>query len=393
MEKIALLVAHMSKGGMQKCMSNFSLALSDKVEHEILYFGTEEPGFPFAGKEINLDIAGKKDVGSVVRIFNFFKRIRRLRRYLKEQDVNVVVSFGEVANIVNVLVAKRRTVLAVQVDIMRSLEEGWYNRIYKLLVFLLYRRADTIVAISKSIAQDLVKVLRLPREKVVSLCNVYDFNAVLEQSIVPIPLELKNIFDSPVVINIANLNAQKGQKYLINAFQRAQSRISDLQLVIIGRGELEQELRQQVHDLNLDFSVHFLGFQANPYKYLGRSDVFVLSSLYEGIPTIVIESLLLGIPVISTDCKTGPREILGDSVYGILLPDINERNAHQVEQSMADSIISLHNDPEKHEHFVAKGKERARDFSPEIVLDKWLDILEILPDEKDISQNVSGAMK
>jgi len=384
MNKIAFLVAHMSKGGMQKCMSNFSMVLPSNIEHEILYFGTENPEFPFHGKEVDLDISGKKTVNHLSRLFNFFKRIRKLQQHIRSNKIETVVSFGEVANIINVLVPKKRTILAVQVDIQRSLASGWYNKIYKLLVYFLYRRADKVVAISQNIARDLVDFYKIPESNVVCLCNVYDFPGVVIASQEEIPSELLPVFDHPVIINIANLNRQKGQQHLINSFKIARESVDDLQLVIIGRGNLEDDLKLQVQDLGLSSSVHFLGFQANPYKYLQKAKLFVLTSLFEGIPTIVIESLLLGVPVISTDCKTGPREILEDSEYGVLLADIDENDAVEVEHSVAESIVELLEDKGKYEHFSQKARQRAKTYAPETVLAEWLRIIECNSDSNRV---------
>jgi len=377
MARVALLVAHMSKGGMQKCMSNFSLAMSGKVDHDILYFGTENPGFPFAGRQVDLNIEGSKTSSNRKRLLNFFKRCKKLRKHIQENHIDTVISYGEVANIVNVLVPKKRTILAVQVDLQRSFAPGWYGKMYRFLVTLLYRRADVVVAISESIARDLMETFHVPEHKVVSLCNIYDFEKVLEDSKVALTPDTEVLFKDPVVINIANLNQQKGQKHLINAFSRAKRAVPNLQLVIIGRGAQEQPLKKHVIDMGLESSVHFFGFQANPYKYLSRAKVFALTSLYEGIPTIVIEALLLGIPVISTDCKTGPREILEDSEYGILVPDITDNNAAEVEDIVGKHIISLVSEHQKHDHYAEMAKQRAKFYAPEKRLEEWLKIMDI----------------
>ena len=113
-----------------------------------------------------------------------------------------------------------------------------------------------------------------------------------------------------MVINIGRLTYQKAQVHLIRAFKRVVNEIPSSKLVILGQGELKKELDNEIINCNLQNNVFMLGFQENPYIYLKKSSVFVLSSLYEGMSNALLEAMYCVLPIIATDCKTGTKKIL-----------------------------------------------------------------------------------
>jgi glycosyltransferase involved in cell wall biosynthesis len=126
--------------------------------------------------------------------------------------------------------------------------------------------------------------------------------------------------DHPVVIGIGRLVAQKNFRLLIDAFALVKRDHPTARLVILGEGEERGMLEAQIRRLGLQQSVSLPGFVDNPYACLARARVFVLSSDFEGLPTVLIESLAVGTPVVSTDCASGPREVLQDGALGELVP-------------------------------------------------------------------------
>lgn len=140
------------------------------------------------------------------------------------------------------------------------------------------------------------------------------------------------------VVAIGRLSLQKDFLTLIKAFRIVRNEL-DMKLVIFGDGELRTELENEVNHLDLVADVYMPGFVANPYKFLAESDVFVLSSRYEGLPNVLIEAVYLGVPCVSTVCKSGPKEILLNGEGGWLVPVGNEF-------AMANSILSIFDNPE-----------------------------------------------
>jgi glycosyltransferase involved in cell wall biosynthesis len=260
----------------------------------------------------------------------------------------------------------------VRVSIEEGLADaGWVRHVYLRLVKLLYRRADLVVPVSHALAEQLQRLYGVPAEKMRVIYNLYDLDRIRDMAREPLPSEMAAVYEKPVVVNVGSLVAQKGQEHLLRAFAIARRSEPNLQLVIVGRGEIETSLRALAAAQGVEQCVHFTGFDANPYRYLGPARMFVLSSRFEGFPNVLAEAMACGLPVIATDCKTGPREILGDSQHGILLPDVVAGDASAVEQQMAAAMLRLL-EPACAAHFAAAALARSADFSQERLIGEWV---------------------
>ena len=168
--------------------------------------------------------------------------------------------------------------------------------------------------------------------------------------------------DVPIVVGVGRLVKQKDFCTLIRAFAIAREE-RELKLVILGEGPLRKELEKLIRDLNVKNDVWMPGFVSNPYAYMKRSDVFALSSRWEGLGVVVIEAIALGVQVVSTDCHSGPAEILDNGRYGKLVP---VADVH----AFANALLhTLSNSVEKTMLY-----ERAKDFSPEKIVPQYLGI-------------------
>jgi glycosyltransferase involved in cell wall biosynthesis len=147
-----------------------------------------------------------------------------------------------------------------------------------------------------------------------------------------------------------------------------------LQLALVGVGPRREEFEALAASLGVRDRVHFLGFQSNPHRLVSRSCMFVLSSRYEGFPNAMLEAMICGVPVIATDCRTGPREILGDSRHGLLVPNIATSEPRVVERALSDAIVEMRR-PERHSEFARRARERSRDFDERLLRDRWSEIL------------------
>ena len=143
----------------------------------------------------------------------------------------------------------------------------------------------------------------------------------------------------PILIAVGRLVEQKGFKYLLHSMQILLQRRS-VRLLILGDGPLESLLETQTHELGIEESVQFLGFQSNPFKYMARSDVFVLSSLWEGLPSVLLEAMALELPVVATRAPYGPEEVIRDGFNGCLVPVAQP-------EAMADCIDALMQDADR----------------------------------------------
>ncbi|MFH1584678.1 MAG: glycosyltransferase [Patescibacteria group bacterium] len=385
MKKLLILMPALSRGGGERVISELSRGFSEYIDIVIAVFERKR-SYSYAGRII--DLQGPLSSRFFDRAFLFFRRLARLRGLLAQEKPDVVMSLGASANLMSIFAAKNPI---VRVDMFISAgRKGFFGLVFRLLAKLLFRRAGLVVAVSRAIAQDLEKHYRVPRTKLQTIYNPVDMTAAREKAEEGIPEEYREAFSHPVVITMGRLTKQKGQWHLIRAFSAVKSHIPDAELVILGEGELQEKLEHLAKDLGLGGSAHFLGWQENPFAYLARARLFVLSSLWEGLPDVLLEAMACGLPIVSTDCRSGPREILApvteplfqtknveQGKYGILLPVCDGRwREHSEsltveEHIMADAIVGLLRDEAALAEFKEKSARRAADFDITTIVPQW----------------------
>ena len=230
---------------------------------------------------------------------------------------SVMISFQ--SNVVAIVLAK---LLRVKVIVRLSnhysnveFEKSKLRKISEYLKKILYKRADVVIANSQELADDYSRVLDCP---VQVIYNPIDIDGAKHKAKKPIFDEIFINKNKPVIIGIGRLSVQKNFGFLIRSFAKSIQKV-DAYLVIIGEGSEKQKLEKLIKSLNLEENVILTGRKDNVFPYLKRSDIFVLSSLYEGMPNALIEAVALKIPSISSNIKTGPKEILLEGKGGVLV--------------------------------------------------------------------------
>jgi glycosyltransferase involved in cell wall biosynthesis len=181
-----------------------------------------------------------------------------------------------------------------------------------------YRFADVVAAVSGGVAEDLQALIRLPPGKIQVLYNPVVDPGLAERAAAPVDHPwFAPDRDIPVLLGVGRLHPQKDFPTLLRALAEVRSR-RPVRLLILGKGEARAGLEALAAELGVSEDVALPGFLPNPYAFLARCDAFVLSSRWEGLPTVVIEALACGAPVVATDCPSGPREILEDGRLGRL---------------------------------------------------------------------------
>ena len=194
-----------------------------------------------------------------------------------------------------------------------------HERTFPNLAARLYPAADGIVAVSHGVADDLARTLRLPRSRITTIYNPI-FRSEIAIEALARPAHAWLAPDAPpVLLGIGKLKPQKDFACLIRAFARVRA-TRPVRLILLGDGPQREALLALARTLGVADAVALPGFVANPFAYLGRAAAFVLSSAWEGLANVVIEALACGCPVVSTDCPSGPAEILDGGKYGRLVP-------------------------------------------------------------------------
>jgi glycosyltransferase involved in cell wall biosynthesis len=253
---------------------------------------------------------------------NFFKIFKELLIAVKEVDI--VVGALELKGHLFATLAARLCNKSVIGWVHKHL--GYYLQsasflkriIYKNITKILYKNMDKIVTVSNDAKVAIQSLFPQFANKVSYIYNPVDFSKIRELANENLPEWFKSIESKPILLSVGRLEYQKGFDLLLKAFAKVKKEGLEGTLVILGEGSMRKYLEDMVSDLNLKDDVILPGF-VNPYPIMANSDVFILSSRYEGLPTVLIEALGLDLPIISTDCPAGPREILEDGRYGILI--------------------------------------------------------------------------
>jgi glycosyltransferase involved in cell wall biosynthesis len=232
------------------------------------------------------------------------------------------------------------------------------SKLTYLSIPLLYRFADAIVAVSEGLGKSLHKIALIPENKITVIHNPA-YSPILESQLkLEVDHEWFHNSEIPLLITVGRLTEAKNHKLLLDAMSLlVQSQPA--RLIIIGEGHLRQDLTDQIERLNLTEYVRLVGFKLNPVSWIHRSDLFVLSSDYEGFGIVLVEALAAGTTVVSTDCDYGPAEILKDS-FGYLVPvgdasAISEKVKYALNHRIKSEIL----------------RDRAKDFSVENIMSKY----------------------
>lgn len=364
--RIALFSPSMGGGGAEKMFRRLAVA--------------------FAGQGIRVDLVlatgGGPNTDGLppsIRIIDLHQSrvlasVGPLARYLAAVNPDVLISTLTYANIVAVwaramTVQKPQLILreANTLTVASAESSSIKSRLLPALARTFYPRADAIVAVSKGVAEDLVDRVGVSPALVRVIHNPTFDTEIL--TLMHEPVDHPWFYDGgpPVVLSVGRLNTQKRFDSLIRAVAIAR-RSRSIRVIILGEGEERPNLKALIGELGLDESVLLLGFQTNPYAFMARASLYVMSSAFEGFPNVLVEAMACGLPIVSTDCPSGPREILGmDGVgagaFGTLVP-VDDANA------LAQGILAeLERSRDR-----SLSQRRARRFSSERAAAKYVDL-------------------
>ena len=346
-KKIAILLASLSDGGVGKMRIRLANEFVRRGYRVDLVLGKQEGQY----MEM-LDPAVRVMVlGTSHALFG----VPRLAWYFRKERPDVVLS-QRIR--VNVLALRARSLssadipifVTINTTISKQLEIFQSRKGLKQLRLLKrhYPLNDGIIAVSRGAAEDAADLLGLPPERIQVIYNPTMSGHIFVRANEPVEHPWLRPDAAPVIMGIGRFEHQKDFPTLLRAFARVRTQM-DCRLVILGKGHLRDELLALAAELGIEDQLYLPGFVENPYAWLSKASLFVLSSRFEGFGNALSEALGLGVPVVATDCPSGPREILGDGRYGPLVPvgDV---------EALAQAMLKTLREPPAGEFLRARGQ-------------------------------------
>ncbi|OYD90245.1 glycosyl transferase [Nostoc sp. 'Peltigera membranacea cyanobiont' 210A] len=361
-KRLAIFVPTLQGGGAERAMLNLARAFSAQgIQVDLVMLRVEGPYLSQLPPEVRIvDLGGKR----------LWQSLPALACYLQREQPPVMLSTLDDTNIAALWIRQlvsRKTRLVVNVQNTVS-EDAKISpelkiKLMPLLVRWFFPWADAVVPVSQGVADDLVQ-LGVAKDLIHVIPNPVVSAEMFQKDQKQIDHPWFAPGQPPVLLGVGRLNKQKDFPTLIRAFAQVRQQ-RPARLVILGEGEERKTLEALIQELGLNDDVYLPGFVNNPYAYMAKSTVFVLSSVFEGLPSVLIEAMATGTPVVATDCKCGPIEILDNGKYGELV-DVGDV------MGLASAIITTLNAPLDSEVL----RERAKEFSLERSLAQYSRVLQ-----------------
>jgi glycosyltransferase involved in cell wall biosynthesis len=296
------------------------------------------------------------------------KTALKLATLAEQQKINVILATQLWSSLVAVLARKylpsqTRVIVSVDSHPSTRLPGREYAELFMYLIRKHFNEADWVVAVSHGVAQDLVENFGVQADRIKVIH--YPINLAQVQELSQEPVEhLWFTGHVPVVLFVGRLDPVKGLGHLLRALARVRQ-IMQVRCVLVGDGGQRPQLEALAQELGIAEDVWFAGKQSNPFRYMKRATVFVLPSLSEGLPNVLIEAMACGCPVIASDVASGgSREVLGGGEYGVLVPAGDEN-------AMADALLKLLCEDSLQQAFRQKGPQRAQDFDTKSIIPQY----------------------
>lgn len=373
-KRIMLIVPMLDQGGLERVCALTAQLLKTAYDVHLVVFNTEGMIYDVSGVHL-IDLQLGAVPGKAGKLLNVFKRVKRVRQLKKELDIQISYSFGQTANLVNVL-SKQRDVTWAGIRGYGALDD-------KKEMSFVCKRADRMVSCTRVMEADIAASYSVKSSATLyNPCNLEEIRQLARADVEP---KFEEFLQRPgkTVVSMGRAHDVKGFWHLMKSVSLVKKKIPDVKLMFIGAGDFSEykELAQKLH---MEKDVLFTGVQKNPFALLARADVYALTSDSEGFPNALIEAMSSGLPCVSVNCKTGPAEILQDDYrksenqskvyqadYGILTPIFKgEKNLEpdsftSEEKIFAEELEKLLGDEKTWTAYQEKALKRAGDFGME----------------------------
>lgn len=376
MKKIFFIISTLRRGGAERVALLIYRYLKQKKYKTKFILFSHQTDYKDTIESISINLPATDSLFRKIR--NFLLRIIKLCKIIKKENPNYIITFMESANFVSIPLFPSKTIVTVHTILSVRLQ--YFNLIvklfYKFMIQIFYNKAYKVIAVSNSVRDDLIENFGLNASKIEVIYNPIDNREILlksKESVKELYLKSQKYF-----INIARLVDAKDQLSLLKVYAQLSAQIRDkYHLVIIGDGPKYKELIETIKEWNLGEYIHILGKRENPYKYLKKAKLFLLTSKIEGFGIAIVESLFLQIPVVAFDTPASIQKILSinqkDEIKkNIYLCDYGVLVSNRDISSMAQAVEFLIKNKKIYNLLKRKSKQRAKDFYIDMIGNKFL---------------------
>jgi glycosyltransferase involved in cell wall biosynthesis len=391
---ISFLIDQIETGGAEKMLLRLADYFSELYDSHV-FPAVESKGYAhYDVSRLNLHkFTNQNESGKIRNLYNFFCWLFYLAFHYKKLKPIISISFLERSNVANVIICRLFKIKSV-ISVRNNLEAQYRDKpkiirkiIYGILGFF-YRRADLIVVVADQLQEQLILNLRLNDQKLITIYNpqpVKKFQSLAKHTIKNSEIE-NFIKDKKSIITVGRLTEQKGLHHLIRSFREVHSAEPNTVLLILGEGMLKFELQLLIDEMQLGDVIKMFNYEINPYSIVDKCTVFAFPSLWEGIANALLEAIAVGKTVVTTDCLTGPRELLGYSIdyppikspvrlaCGSIIPEMEKEkyggeDLTQSETFLAEELLYYLSD--EHQYDGEHGKKIAQNFNDKLIMQKW----------------------
>lgn len=374
--KVLVLHGHLSMGGEERVLLNVLKNLVElNYDVDLLITWNHKENNLFENeipKKVNYEFLfnnydGKsKIIKEIYRLWAKLTYLKKVEKIIKEKKYDIVIDYSSNLLKYNNLDIK----VPVFAWIHFSLTFGEKLSADKIEKYKKqYKKYDKILAICDTMRDEFVEILGMEKNKVELVYNPIDLEAIRKKA-ETIYKKYENYLKQDYFLQVSRLTEQKQPEHLVDIYYKLKQQGIKEKLYFIGNGEKIELIKQKIREYNLENDVVLLGQIENPYPFFKNAKLFVHTAKYEGLPTVLLESLTLGTPVVAYDCPTGPKDILGqNSEYGKLIP-LNDKD------TFVEKVYELINKNEKYENYRKLSLVRANDFSMESNKAKLKELIE-----------------
>jgi glycosyltransferase involved in cell wall biosynthesis len=399
-KNILLIIPNLTFGGAQQSFVTLADVLSKEYNVIIVHFDKHDTiAYNLKGEIVSLNVKGSTSFFG--KIVSFLSRIKKLREIKSKHKIFASISFLEGADYINILSGGSDfKILSVRGSKLNDPNIkgllGWVRK--NIFIPYIYKFASKIVVVNEGIKKEFTDVFKIKASKISVINNFYDLHKLKSLGNKHLPSLYDKLLSQPYIISSGRLSHEKGLIQLIEIFSLIKIKLPNYKLVIVGDGKLYAELLQKLISLKLSYSkigeeftddkdVCFVGYEDNPHRFVSKAKLFIMTSVSEGFPNALAESLICGTPVMSTDCPWGPREILAPNTtinhikqiefgeFGVLMPVLDNENK-EIISVCAEGIIQLLTNESLLNSYKVKGLNRMESFSIDLMFDTWKSIIE-----------------